>query len=221
MLFKDYETIVFAGDSVTDMGSTQPVGDSPLWDALGNGYVREVDSLLNAFYPEVHVRVVNSGVNGNSSADMLERWQRDVLDLKPDYVSLLIGANDVWRQFDSPCHTGQHIMPEDTEQNIRKMIEMTIGKVKKMFLISPYFMEPNREDPMRIRMDEYGSICKSLAREYGLEYVDFQGAYDKYFKFRHPSSIAWDRIHPNRVGGTVMAREFLSHCGFDFLHMPE
>ncbi|MDD6095824.1 MAG: SGNH/GDSL hydrolase family protein [Clostridia bacterium] len=221
MLFKDYETIVFAGDSVTDMGSTLPVGDSPLWDALGNGYVREIDSMLNAFYPEVHVRVVNSGVNGNTSTEMLERWQRDVLDLNPDYVSLLIGGNDVWRQFDSPSYTGQHVLPDETEKSIRKMIEMTVSKVKKMFIISPYFMEPLKDDPMRARMDEYGAICKRLADEYGCEYVDFQGMYDEYFKYRHPASIAWDRMHPSRVGATLMAREFLSHCDFDMLHKPE
>lgn len=221
MLFKDYETIVFAGDSVTDMGSTLPVGDSPLWDALGNGYVREIDSMLNAFYPEVHVRVVNSGVNGNTSTEMLERWQRDVLSFEPDYVSLLIGANDVWRQFDSPSYTGQHVLPDETEKNIRTMIEMTVSKVKKMFIISPYYMEPLKDDPMRARMDEYGAICKRLADEYGCEYVDFQGMYDDYFKYRHSSSIAWDRVHPSRVGATLMAREFLSHCDFDMLHKPE
>ena len=28
--------------------------------------------------------------------------------------------------------------------------------------------------------------------------------------------IAWDRIHPNQVGATLMAREFLKHCDFDY-----
>ena len=41
MIFKDYEKILFAGDSVTDMGSANPVGEG-LFDALGNGYVREI-----------------------------------------------------------------------------------------------------------------------------------------------------------------------------------
>ncbi len=221
MLFKDYETIVFAGDSVTDMGSANPVADGALWDVLGNGYVREIDNMLNAFYPEIHVRVVNSGINGNNSSDMLERWQRDVLDKKPDYVSLLICANDVWRQFDSPCYPNSHIPPEKAEANVRKMIEMTVPKVKKMFVISPYYMEPLRDDPMRARMDEYGAFTKKLAEEYGCEYVDFQSMYDRYFKYRHTSSIAWDRIHPSRVGATLMAREFLSHCDFDPNHIPE
>lgn len=221
MLFKDYETIVFAGDSVTDMGSVNPVADSPLWDALGNGYVRSIDSMLNAFYPEVHVRVVNSGINGQTSTELLERWDRDVLSLNPDYVSLLIGFNDVWRQFDSPCHTGQHVSLDKSEENIREMITRTLPCVKKMFVISPYYMEPQRGDPMRAKMDEYGAMTKRLAEEYNCEFIDFQKMYDDYFKYRHSSSIAWDRVHPSRVGATLMAREFLSHCDFDPLHIPD
>lgn len=218
MLFKDMDRIVFAGDSITDMGSTLPVGDGSLWDALGRSYVRIVDNMLAAYYPEVKVRVTNSGVNGDSSRDLLARWQRDVLDLAPDYVSVCIGGNDCWRQFDSPAQKDQHIMPDEYEANLRKMIEMTLPKVKGMFILSPYYMEPNKNDPMRARMDDYGAVCKKLAEEYGCEFVDLQAMFDKYFKHRHSSFIAWDRIHPNQVGATVIAREFLSHCGFDPMH---
>ncbi len=212
------DRIVFAGDSITDMGSTLPVGDGSLWDALGRSYVRIVDNMLAAYYPEVRVRVTNSGVNGNSSRDLLERWQRDVLDLEPDYVSVCIGGNDCWRQFDSPAQKDQHIMPDEYEANLRKMIEMTLPKVKGMFILSPYYMEPNKADPMRARMDDYGAVCKKLADEYGCIFVDLQAMFDRYFRHRHSSFIAWDRIHPNQVGATVIAREFLFHCGFDPLH---
>ena len=41
MIFENYDRIVFAGDSVTDMGSAQPVGEG-LFDNVGRGYVREV-----------------------------------------------------------------------------------------------------------------------------------------------------------------------------------
>lgn len=215
------DRIVFAGDSITDMGSTLPVGDGSLWDALGRSYVRIVDNILAAYYPEVKVRVTNSGVNGDSSRDLLKRWQRDVLDLEPDYVSVCIGGNDCWRQFDSPAQKDQHIMPDEYEANLRKMIEMTLPKVKGMFILSPYYMEPNKNDPMRARMDDYGAVCKKLAGEYGCTFVDLQAMFDKYFKHRHSSFIAWDRIHPNQVGATVIAREFLSHCGFDPMHEYE
>jgi lysophospholipase L1-like esterase len=65
------------------MGSNNPVGEG-LFDSLGHGYVRMVENLLFATYPEMNIRVTNSGISGNTSRDLLNRWQRDVLDLKPD-----------------------------------------------------------------------------------------------------------------------------------------
>ncbi len=223
MIFKDMDRIVFAGDSITDMGSDQPVGDGSLWDALGRSYVRVVDNMLAAYYPEVRVRVTNSGINGDSSADLLKRFQRDVIDLDPDFVSICIGGNDCWRQFDSPAQKEQHISPEDYKENVRKMVEMAKAKegVRGIFILSPYYMEPLKQDPMRARMDEYGNACRELAEEYGVEFIDLQAMFDKYFKYRHSSFIAWDRIHPNQIGATLIAREFLSRCGFDPLHTVE
>ena len=61
-----------------------------------------VDALLGAVYPERMIRVINMGVSGNTTRDLKARWQTDVLDLKPDWLSIMIGANDVWRQYDSP-----------------------------------------------------------------------------------------------------------------------
>lgn len=71
---------------------------------------------------------------------------------------------------------------------------------------------------MRKRMDEYGAICKKLAEKYGCILVDLQQVFDKYFKYRHSNFIAWDRVHPNQVGATLIAMEFLKHCGFDYNH---
>ena len=63
MIFENGDKIVFAGDSVTDMGSTNPVGEA-MFDGLGNGYVRILDSMFSAYYPELNIRVVNSGISG-------------------------------------------------------------------------------------------------------------------------------------------------------------
>ena len=215
MLFSDLDRIVFAGDSVTDMGSTQPVGEG-LFDSLGHSYVRVVENLLSAVYPEIRVRVTNSGISGNNARDLLARSQRDVLDLDPQYVSILIGINDVWRQFDCPAMPDWWVLPEEYEADLREMLASLKGKAKGVFLMTPYYMEPNREDPMRARMDEYGAICRRLAEEFGCELVDLQAMFDRYFAVRHSCVIAWDRIHPNQVGATLIAREFLSHCGFDY-----
>ena len=213
MIFQDMDRIVFAGDSVTDMGSQQPVGEG-LFDNVGRGYVRVVENLLSTCYPEIRVRVTNSGISGNTSRDLKNRYDRDVVSLNPDWVSICIGINDVWRQFDSPAIPS--VMPDEYEQNIEEMILKVKDNVKGIFICSPYYMEPNREDMMRKRIDEYVAICKKLADKYGCVFVDFQKMYEDYCKIRHSSYIAWDRIHPNQVGATLMAREFLKHCDFDF-----
>ena len=215
MIFDNMDRIVFAGDSVTDMGSAQPVGEG-LFDNLGKSYVRVIDNMLAAYYPEVFLRVTNSGISGNTSRDLIARFDRDVVDLNPDWVSICIGINDVWRQFDSPALTDLCVLPDEYAKNVENMILKVKGKVKGIFVLSPYIIEPNTEDMMRKRMDEYVNICKGLADKHKCIFVNFQEMYSKYCKIRHSSYIAWDRIHPNQIGATLMAREFLKKCKFKY-----
>ena len=215
MIFENNDRIVFAGDSVTDMGSTNPVGEG-LRDALGFGYVRMIENLLSSVYPEAMTRVTNAGISGHTSRDLLARWERDVLNLYPQWVSICIGINDVWRQFDTPNLPELAVLPEDYERNLEQMLDSLQGRVKGVFLMTPYYMEPLKNDPMRARMDEYGAICKKLAAKYGCIFIDLQALFDAYFRYRHSAYIAWDRVHPNQVGATIIAKAFLEQCGFAF-----
>lgn len=215
MIFEQMDRIVFAGDSVTDMDSVQPVGEG-LGDNLGRSYVRVVENMLAVYYPEIYLRVTNSGIGGNTSRDLLARYQRDVVDLEPDWVSICIGINDVWRQFDTPAMWDYQVFPDEYEKNVEQMILMVKNQVKGIFLLSPYYMEPNRQDKMRARMDEYVEICRKLAEKYQCRFVDFQKLYEDYCSIRHSTYIAWDRVHPNQVGATLMARAFLDQCEFDY-----
>ena len=156
MIFNHMDRIVFAGDSVTDMESAQPVGEG-LFENVGKSYVRIVENMLAAFYPEVYLRVTNSGIGGNTSRDLLQRFDRDVVSLKPDWVSICIGINDVWRQFDSPAIPDEQVSPEEYRSNVEKMILSVKDNVKGIFLMTPYYMEPNGEEWMRKRMDTYGA----------------------------------------------------------------
>lgn len=217
MIFENYDRIVFAGDSVTDMGSAQPVGEG-LFDNVGRGYVRVLESMFASYYPEVFLRITNSGISGNTSRDLLARFDRDVVELNPDWVSICIGINDVWRQFDSPAIVDAHVLPDEYERNVEDMILKIKDKVKGIFILSPYIMEPNTDDMMRNRMNEYVEISRKLAEKHNCTFVDFQKMYEEYCKVRHSSYIAWDRIHPNQIGATLMAREFLKQCDFDYNH---
>ena len=215
MIFQNMDRIVFSGDSVTDMGSANPVGEG-LFDNVGHSYVRIIENMLAVYYPEIKIRVTNSGISGNTSRDLLARFDRDVVDLNPDWVSICIGINDVWRQFDSPAIPDCHVMPDEYAKNLETMILKVKDKVKGVFVLTPYIMEPNSEDMMRSRMNEYVQICSDLAQKYGCIFVDFQKMYEDYCRIRHSSYIAWDRILPNQIGATLMAREFLKKCDFDY-----
>ena len=215
MIFQNGDRIVFAGDSVTDMGSKNPVGEG-LFDNLGKGYVRMIENLLVTCYPEVSLRITNSGISGNTSRDLLARFDRDVVSLHPDWVSICIGINDVWRQFDVPSFTDWAVSPEEYEKNVEEMILSVKDRVKGIFLLTPYYIEANREDFMRARMDEYVTICKRLAEKHGCTFIDLQKLFEDFCKIRHSSLLAWDRVHPNQMGATIIAREFLRHCDFDY-----
>lgn len=216
MLFQNGDRVVFTGDSVTDFERKRPVGEG-LWEGVGTGYVRLIHTLLNAMHPEEVIRISNTGTSGDNIVALEARWQQEVLDLKPDWVSVMIGINDVWRRFDEPDIFEGHIAPERYEAIYRSLIERTLPKVKGMILMTPYFMEPNRQDPMRRAMDEMGAIVKKLAGEYELPCVDTQQVFDRYFEHRHPDYIAWDRVHPNQVGAMLLARAFLKTVGFEWV----
>ena len=159
--------------------------------------------------------MINMGISGNQARDLEARWETDVMAHRPDWVSVLIGINDVWRQFDSPYMPETHVSPEDFEATCTRLIERTLPHVQGMILMSPYFMEPNRLDPMRARMDEYGGIVRRLAERYVLPFVDLQAAWDALFAYMHPCNIAWDRIHPNQTGCMYIAKQLLRAVGAD------
>lgn len=219
MILEHMDRIIFAGDSITDMGRARPLGEG-LFENVGHSYVRIIENMLSAWYPEIMIRITNTGISGNTSRDLLNRFQQDVIDLNPDWVSICIGINDVWRQFDSPAIPDSHVLPDEYEANLEKMVLSAKSQVKGVFLMTPYYMEPNQMDWMRKRMNEYGGIVKKLAQKHNCIFIDLQNTFDQYFMYRHSSYIAWDRVHPNLIGATIIAKEFLHHCGFDYLHLP-
>ncbi len=212
MLFEKDDTVLFIGDSISDYERARPVGEG-LFNAWGHSYVACAGALLNCMYPELGLRVVNMGIGGNQIRDLKVRWQSDVLDLHPDWVSVLIGINDVWRQFDCPQMPETHVPLEEYEETYEELIKETLPQVKGMILMTPYYMEPNTADPMRARMDEYGAVVKKLAEKYQLTFVDLQTGWDRLFQHMHSTNIAWDRVHPNQTGCMYIAKQFLSAVG--------
>jgi lysophospholipase L1-like esterase len=217
MLFAKNDKLIMIGDSVTDAGREHPVGEYGA--GRGMGYVSEVNALLTTCYPELKMRVVNMGTSGNNVLDLANRWQTDVFDLNPAWVSVCIGINDIWRQFDHPLLTELHVSLEQYTETLDRLIAETLPRVKGMILISPYYLEPNKSDPMRAMMDTYGASMKKLAEKYKQPFVDLQAAFDDFLSYYYPSVINWDRVHPNHIGSVIMAKTFLTAVGFDWSRM--
>ena len=222
MKLKNGDRWVMIGDSVTDMGrGADGNGLSETAKNFGVGYPNVVAGLLGAVYPELRIRITNVGNNGNRSCDLKARWQHDVMDLKPNWLSILIGINDVWRQYDNPTCLQAHIHLPEYEATLRELVSKTKPILSGgLILMTPYYMEPNPQDWMRAKMDEYGAVCKKIAAEEGCYCVDLQAAFNDILRFYHSSFIAWDRVHPNIYGATMIARELLKVLDFDFNHQP-
>ena len=208
MFIENGQTILFTGDSITDCHRSRLVGEGL---GLGGGYVSLLNSMLAAGIPDKSIRVLNTGVGGDRVIDLESRWDKDVLDLHPDCLSVMIGINDVWRQFDSP-----ELLQVDIdmyERVYRRLLTNLQPGIKRLVLMSPFLIEVDLSDPMRSMMDLYGGVVSKMALEFDAVFVDVQKAFDSYLHFRTGASLSDDRVHPNQTGHTIIANAFLSSVG--------
>src|SRR5262249_55674742 len=84
---QNVKTLVTLGDSITQGGGAP------------GGYVWLMQKYLDALYPQQDIKIVNAGISGHKSTDMAERFQKDVLDPRPQLISISVGVNDVWHGF--------------------------------------------------------------------------------------------------------------------------
>jgi len=215
MLIESKSKLLMIGDSITDCGRAFPTGET-VNDGLGNGYVSLVNALLMLTYPGHQIKIVNMGISGNTVLDLERRWESDVLGLNPDWLSVLIGINDVWQHFDPPPQTNALISLEMYAHVLEKLVSPTRSHLKGLILMTPYFIEANKLEPMRAMMDDFGAVVRQLAGTYHAIFVDTQAAMDVAMKELPPLSLALDRVHPNQIGHMILTRAFLSAIGFEW-----
>lgn len=203
-------TLLMIGDSITDVEHARPVGEG---NGLGGGYVSLVNALINAVHPENTIRILNTGISGNRVTDLELRWDEDVLAHNPDWLSIMIGINDVWRHFDSPLMPGQ-VDLQMYEEKLEALIVKTLPSIKGLVLMTPFYLEPNTEEPLRAMMDQYSAVVKKLAERYEAVFVDVQAAFDKYLVSQRTQTLCHDRVHPNLTGHMLIAKAFVDAINF-------
>ena len=81
------KTLLFLGDSITDCNHYFDP------ENLGYGYVRMISEQINT--PDINYQVLNKGNDGFTVPSVRRLWKRSWLNLKPDFITILIGINDL------------------------------------------------------------------------------------------------------------------------------
>jgi lysophospholipase L1-like esterase len=181
---KNEQRVVFMGDSITDS-----------WDNPTNG----------GFFPGKPY--VNRGISGQTTPQMLIRFRRDVIELKPKVVVILAGTNDL------AGNTGPTTL-EAIKDNLTSMAELakTHG-IRVVFAsllpVSDYEMRDGKQIVQTVRRppDQILALnnwLKEFARTNHHVYLDYFSAMkdDKGFL---KDELSNDGLHPNPAGYAVMA----------------
>jgi len=201
------DRILFQGDSITDAGRT----GTP--DGLGHGYVAMVRGMLSARHPELDVEILNRGVGGDRTVELLARWQEDCLDLRPDVLSLMIGVNDVWRK--ARIWRGQtFVPPEQYQENLIRLLDMAAGAgVRRFVLMSPTTIDPDNRSELNNLLAVYDEIVRKEADRRNAVYVP---ARRRLMAAREAlPQVSWttDGCHPTAAGHALLAAAWMAAVG--------
>jgi acyl-CoA thioesterase-1 len=203
--FKNGERILFQGDSITDTGRRRD-----LFYDLGQGYVAQVSGLISTLFPELKVEILNRGNSGNRSSELIGRWQTDCIDLHPDWLSLFIGVNDVWRKRTQPLGTLPFVPLDEFLLNCRTLLDQAkAAGVAHFVLVSPTLIDKYLQSDLNQLLEEYDAAVQELAKEYGAIYVPARQCILKALA-NHPE-IDWlaDGCHPTTAGHAIIAAAWL------------
>ena len=207
MIFKDGDRILFQGDSITDCGCRDTSNANP----LGTGYVSIVRGLLSARHPDLKVTVLNRGVGGDRTAELLARWDEDVKPLQPTWLSIVIGVNDVWRKRKNPA---THIPLDKFLENYHQLLERAKGYgVQRLVLCSPTVIDDDQDTDMNQLVAEYDEKVHLLARELHAIYVPARAKLLSAIKANPAVRWTSDGCHPTVAGHAVLAQAWMEAVG--------
>lgn len=199
------KTFLLQGDSITDFGRNRD-------DYNGGGscgYATLTAAKLGFAYPG-EIRVINRGVSGDRTVDLYARIKRDFIDVKPDYISILIGVNDVWHDF--------HEQPNGVcDEKYRRVYSMIIEELQaelpgvKIIILEPFCLKAGATEGnweiFNTEVRKRAVSAKAVAEKYGLKFVPLQDKLDAACEKAEPSFWLSDGVHPAPAGHELIARE--------------
>ncbi|HEY3559113.1 MAG TPA: SGNH/GDSL hydrolase family protein [Kribbella sp.] len=195
----DGARVMFTGDSITDCHRRET--DNP----LGYGYPLRVAGQWGLQQPDRVPVWMNTGISGDTLAGLGSRWQADVLDARPDVVSILIGINDTGYRF-SFGH--DEVPAEAFRAGYRRLLE-PLADVQ-LVLIEPFLLPVKEEQwAWRADLDAKIQVVRELAREYGARLVAADGMFAELAAGNNPEHWLFDGVHPTPAGHQALAEAWL------------
>lgn len=192
------KVFLMQGDSITDAGRDRSVDPAP-YHALGKGYAAFTASALELKYPGEYT-YINKGKNGNRIVDLFARDKLDLINLKPDILSILIGVNDVWHEYSHQNGVG----PEKFEMMYNLLLDEVQEALPEIkVILMGAFVLPNLEKydytAFRADVQERAAIAQKIAEERGFPFVDLQALFDE-ADAKGVQHLTKDGVHPDYAG---------------------
>lgn len=167
-------------------------------------------------------QVLNKGVSGNNSSDLLARVDRDVVANTPDLVLMMVGTNDM-------INSGKFNSLEKYFENLRSIIEkIRTGNPKVQIVVSSIlpveeFYLFKRHDPSKFpikpndKIDALNAELKDFASVEQLEYIPLNEEFKKYgTDYTKKESLLVnsrnysvdDGVHPTAQGYEIIGKYF-------------
>jgi len=212
------KTILFQGDSITDCGrdisydtiwwnNASPVKDGV---SCGNGYARLVEAQLGFDYPNEY-GFINRGISGNRVVDIYGRISKDIINLKPDYMSILVGVNDVWHGLDgwNGIDADKYFMIYSLMiEEIKSALPNTKIMILEPFLLKAAATEKDW-DFFRSEVEKRAEKSRLVAEKYGLKFVPLMNKFDEAAKLAPASYWSAEGVHHTAKGHELITREWI------------
>ena len=198
--------ILFQGDSITDAGRSREDNSN-----LGRGYPMLVEAELGLCEPAKY-EFFNRGISGNRVVDLYARIKADIINLKPDVMSVLIGVNDVWHELsDNPNGV--------SADKFFKIYCMLIEEVKealpdiKIMILEPFVLKAcateGRWQEFDTEVKERAKMARKVADKFGLPFISLQEGFDDLCKSAPESYWLGDGVHPTPKGHAFIKNQWL------------
>lgn len=199
--------VLFQGDSITDCARNRENDRS-----LGEGWANMVAGKLGKEHPGKYT-FVNRGVGGNRSIDLCARAEKDIIGIAPDYMSILVGVNDVWHGYDD---NQDGICVKKFERNYRMLLDEileALPNIKIMILgafVTDGYVITQYGEEFRHEVELRAEATKRIANDYGLPFVDLQAVFDKACSEAPASCWTVEGVHPTPAGHALIAEQWLN-----------